>query len=101
MKIDNDSKVSLIDYLIRTKNTTGSEEASVKNRKEEKGITDRVELTRDAEFRRLKDIVKKAPSVREEKIATVKEAVEAKTYNIKGELVAKSLLKDHILETIL
>jgi len=39
--------------------------------------------------------------VREEKVENLRQAVQAGTYNIKGELVAKSLLKSHLLDEIL
>jgi len=102
MKVNNnDNKINLIDYLIKSKNITNKEDISVQNKREEKDIKDKIELTRKAEFKRLKEMVKQASSVREDRVESVKEAIETKTYNVNGQLVAKSLLKDHILETIL
>lgn len=98
MKIENDGKINLIEQLIGTKKTV-AEEGRIREKKEE--IRDRVEISNQQEIRRLKKMVEEIPSVREERIERIKEAIEAKTYNVKGELVARSLLKAHLFEVIL
>jgi anti-sigma28 factor (negative regulator of flagellin synthesis) len=39
--------------------------------------------------------------MRQEKMESIREAIQTETYNVKGELVAKSLLKNHLLDQIL
>jgi anti-sigma28 factor (negative regulator of flagellin synthesis) len=45
--------------------------------------------------------VKAIPDVRQDKVDQIRQAIKSETYNVKGELVAKSILKSNILDTIL
>ena len=101
MKIDNEVKSSLLESLIKSKNIRTSQEADIQKNKGW-GISDRVELSaRKDEINRIKEQVKAAPVIRQEKMESIREAIQAETYNIKGELVAKSILKNHLLDQIL
>jgi negative regulator of flagellin synthesis FlgM len=101
MKINNETKTSLLESLIKSKNIKTSQEADVQ-KKQSGGIADRVELSASKdEINRIKEKVKAAPIIRQEKVDIVREAIQTETYNIKGELVAKNILKDHLLDQIL
>ena len=101
MKINNEVKNSLLESLTKSKNIQTSQEADVQ-KKQSGGIADRVELSgsRD-EINRIKEKVRTVPIVRQEKVDSIREAIQTETYNVKGELVAKSILKDHLLDQIL
>jgi flagellar biosynthesis anti-sigma factor FlgM len=101
MKIDHEVKSSLLESLIKSKNIKTSQETDVQ-KKQSGGMADRVELsTRKDEINRIKEKVKAAPIMRQEKMDNIRQAIETETYNIKGELVAKSILKNHLLDQIL
>jgi flagellar biosynthesis anti-sigma factor FlgM len=101
MKIDNEVKSSLLESLIKSKNIKTSQESDIQ-KKQSGGMADRVELSaRKDEINRIKEKVKAAPVMRQEKMNNIREAIQAETYNIKGELVAKSILKNHLLDQIL
>lgn len=101
MKINNEVKNSLLESLTKSKNIQTSQEPDVQ-RKQGGGIADKVELSgsRD-EINRIKEKVKVAPIIRQEKVDSIREAIQTETYNVKGELVAKSILKNHLLDQIL
>ena len=101
MNIDNEVKSSLLESLIKSKNIKTSQESDIQ-KKQSGGMADRVELSaRKDEINRIKEKVKAAPVMRQEKMDNIREAIQAETYNIKGELVAKSILKNHLLDQIL
>lgn len=101
MKIDNEVKSNLLESLIKSKNIRTSQEADIQ-KNQGGGISDRVELSaRKDEINRIKEKVKAAPVIRQEKMESIREAIQAETYNVKGELVAKSILKNHLLDQIL
>jgi negative regulator of flagellin synthesis FlgM len=101
MKIDNEVKSSLLESLIKSKNIKTSQETDIQ-KKQSGGMADRVELSvRKDEINRIKEKVKAAPIIRQEKMDSIREAIETETYNVKGELVAKSILKNHLLDQIL
>lgn len=101
MKIDNEVKPSLLESLIKSKNIKTSQESDIQ-KKQSGGIADRVELSaRKDEINRIKEKIKTAPIMRQEKMESIREAIQTETYNVKGELVAKSILKNHLLDQIL
>lgn len=101
MKINNEVKNSLLESLTKSKNIQTSQEADVQ-KKQSGGIADRVELSASKdEINRIKEKVRTVPIVRQEKVDSVREAIQTETYNVKGELVAKSILKNHLLDQIL
>ncbi|OPY80771.1 MAG: Anti-sigma-28 factor, FlgM [Syntrophorhabdus sp. PtaU1.Bin153] len=101
MKVVNDSKPTLIENLIKSNNIKASQRTDVQGIKNG-DMADKVELTgtRD-EINRIREKINAAPVVREEKVESLRQAVQTGTYNIKGELVAKSILKSHLLDEIL
>jgi negative regulator of flagellin synthesis FlgM len=101
MKIDNEVKPSLLESLIKSKSVKTSQESDIQ-KKQSGGIADRVELSaRKDEINRIKEKIKTAPIMRQEKMESIREAIQTETYNVKGELVAKSILKNHLLDQIL
>ena len=101
MKIDNEVKSSLLESLIKSKNIKTSQETDIQ-KKQSGGMADRVELSvRKDEINRIKEKVKAASIIRQEKMDSIRETIETETYNVKGELVAKSILKNHLLDQIL
>ena len=101
MKINNEVKNSLLESLTKSKNIQTSQEADVQ-KKQSGGIADRVELSASKdEINRIKEKVRIVPIVRQEKVDSIREAIQTETYNVKGELVAKSILKNHLLDQIL
>ena len=101
MKINNEVKNNLLEGLAKSKNVKNSQEVDVQ-RGQSGGVSDKVELSgkRD-EINRIKEKIKAEPIVRQEKVERIREAIQTETYNIKGELVAKSILKNHLLDQIL
>lgn len=101
MKIENGGKVQVLDHLVKSANTKSPKQGAV-GQKDNQQIVDKVELsTRKAEIDKLKERVKAAPATRQEKIDTIKQAIENGTYNVKGEDVARSILKNQLLDEAL
>lgn len=101
MKIENDKKTALLDNLVRSSQLKSSKDKGIEGQAST-NTTDKVELSgRKEEIQRIKDMVKATPVVREDKVDQVRAAIQAETYNIKGELVARSMLKSQFLDEIL
>jgi len=101
MKIDNDPKTSILESLVKP-NQVKSAKDSAAGTKVSGDTTDKVELSsRQEEIARLTERVKAAPDVRQEKVDQVKGAVASETYNVKGQLVARSILKSQLLDQVL
>lgn len=101
MKIDNDPKTGMLDSLLRPSQVKSAKDTGTEA-KVNGDTTDKVELSsRQEEIARLKERVKAAPDVRQEKVDQVKGAIANETYNVKGELVARSILKSQLLDQVL
>ena len=101
MKIDNDPKTNILESLIRP-NQVKSAKDSGTEAKVSGDTTDKVELSaRQEEIARLTERVKAAPDVRQDKVDQVKGAIESGTYNVKGQMVAGSILKSQLLDQVL
>ncbi len=100
MKIENNGKVQVLDHLVKSANAKSQKQGSVTQKDGQQSI-DKVEISgRKAEIDKLKEQVKAAPAIRQEKIDAIKQAIENKTYNVKGEDIARSMLKSQILDEI-
>jgi len=100
MKIGNDKKTNLLD-LMQAGQIKHQKDPGVEKKRAEDSL-DKVELSinkRDIE--KIKERVKAVPAVDQEKINAVKDAIRNETYNIRGELVAKSIIKNNLLDEIL
>ncbi|MDW8002884.1 MAG: hypothetical protein RMJ39_09555, partial [Deltaproteobacteria bacterium] len=90
MKVNDRNIISLIDSIFRTpdvKRQTGHRGVGSEN------LEDRVELLRQKVFDDLKKRALEGPEVRQEKVLETKALIETKTYNMKGEIVAKAILR--------
>jgi negative regulator of flagellin synthesis FlgM len=102
MKIENDKKTALLDNLVKSNQLKSSKDSKRIDGQASGNITDKVELSgRKEEIQRIKDMVKAAPAVREDKVDQVRTAIQTGTYNVKGKLVAQSMLKSQLLDEIL
>jgi flagellar biosynthesis anti-sigma factor FlgM len=101
MKVGNDKQPGMLEGLLRSNQLKASKEKGLEG-KVEQNTTDKVELSsRKEEIQRLTDRVKAAPDVRQDKVDRIADAIKTETYNIKGELVARSILKSQLLDQIL
>ncbi len=101
MKIENDNKTNLLDSLVRATQSKPQKEQAAEKRNSNSTF-DKVELSsRRQEINALKERVKAEPAVRQDKVDAIREAIKNDTYNIKGELVAKSILKSQLLDELL
>jgi negative regulator of flagellin synthesis FlgM len=105
MKIDQDKQLHLADSLIKSSSVKTKNDAAktaTNTADGSAGVSDKVELSGwKAEVSRLKEKVKALPDVNEEKVAKMRQALQSDTYNVKGELVARSMLKSQLLDEIL
>ena len=101
MKISNDKQVGVLDTLVRSTNNKPLKETAGDGRVSRE-VSDKVELSsRKQEIKSINDRVNATPVVRQDKVDQIKSEIKAETYNVKGELVAKSLLKSALLDEIL
>jgi flagellar biosynthesis anti-sigma factor FlgM len=101
MKIENDNKTNLLDSLVRATQSKPQKEQAAERRNSESTF-DKVELSsRKQEISALKERVKAETGVRQDKVDAMREAIKNETYNIKGELVARSILKSTLLDELL
>ncbi|MCX5815070.1 MAG: flagellar biosynthesis anti-sigma factor FlgM [Proteobacteria bacterium] len=101
MKITSNKQNNVPDTLLKSVDNKPLKE-SVSDLRGNKNITDRVELSSKKQtIEKLTEKVKAIPVIRQEKVDQIKEAIKAETYNVKGELVARSILKSSILDAIL
>ena len=101
MKIVNDKKTNFLDSLVRAAQSKPQKEQAAERRNSDSTL-DKVELfTKKQEINALKERVKAEPAVRQERVDAIREAIRNETYNIKSELVARSILKSHLLDELL
>lgn len=103
MKIQNGNKTDLLDTLTKAQQVKPQKDPSIDQKRGEGiGYSDKVEISsRKQEIDGLAAKAKAQPAVREEKVATLKQAIDEGTYNARGEIVAGSILKSNILDEIL
>ncbi len=102
MKIENSNKVQVLDHLVKSANAKSPKQGNVGQKDNVQEYADKVELSgRKAEIDQLKDKIKAAPATRQEKIDAIKQALENNTYNVKGEDIARSILKNQVLDEAL
>ncbi len=101
MKIANDNKAGLLDGLARSTTQAKTQNQPTVDQKGSAG-GDRVELSsKKQEINEVKDRVKAQSAVRQDKVDTIREAIQNQTYNVKGELVARSMMKSQLLDQLL
>lgn len=101
MKIENTGNIHILDTLVKTGNAEPQKGSSAKAGNGQ-AVVDKVEISgaRD-EIERLKGKIGALPATREEKIASVREAIESGTYKVDAKAVAKAMLKSHLLDEAL
>lgn len=101
MKIQNDNTTSVLDSLARS-NQAKSSKDSVADGKVGGSGSDKVELSsRTEEVQKLTAKAMAAPDVRQDKVDRITESLANQTYNVKGEMVARSILKSQLLDQVL
>ncbi len=101
MKIENSGKVHVLDHLVKSANAQ-SPKTGAAQKEGGQQVVDKVELSnRKNEIDSLKEKVKAAPATRQDKIDAIKEAIANGTYEVKGEDIARSMLKSQILDELL
>jgi flagellar biosynthesis anti-sigma factor FlgM len=101
MKIDKDKQLQLLDSLSKSSSLKSKKDTQVAARTTG-GTQDKVELSVwKQEVSRLVEKAKAMPDVNEEKVAQIQQELATQTYNPRGELVARSLLKGQFLDEIL
>ena len=101
MKISGDKPYVLPTYLKKPEEE--NKVSPEKNRPKDSPGADRVEIStkaREREIKAIRELVESAPDVREEKVTALKTAVEEGTYRVKGEEVAKKMIKESIDEFV-
>jgi flagellar biosynthesis anti-sigma factor FlgM len=103
MKIQNDGTTGLLDTLTKTGQVKSSKDTGTDATTTETTTdTDTVELSsRKAEVEKLTARAMAAPDVRQDKVDKVSAAIANQTYNVKGELVARSMMKSQLLDEVL
>ncbi len=101
MKIANDSQIVLLNNLTKPSSIKGGSDTQGSSQNVA-GTGDKVELSgwKD-QVNSLKERVKALPDVNEDKVASVKQAIDSGTYNAKGVLVARSMMKSQLLDETL
>ena len=101
MKIDNDKQLNLIDNLTRTPSQNLKEQPGVAKR-EGKAYEDNVEISsKKAKVEEVKESAKAIPTVRTDVVEKLRDAIKSETYNVKGEMIAKGIIKSQILDQIM
>ncbi|HEX2964352.1 MAG TPA: flagellar biosynthesis anti-sigma factor FlgM [Syntrophorhabdaceae bacterium] len=100
MKIDNGNKTNLLDSLLKSGQTKPQNQPT-DNRTMDNGF-DKVELSsRKPEINSIKERVKAETGIRQDKVDAMREAIQNQTYNVRGELVARDIMKSQLLDELL
>jgi flagellar biosynthesis anti-sigma factor FlgM len=101
VRIDKDSQIRLLENLSKSSTAKAKNDADAAAAQKTKNVTDKVELSSmKEEVNRLKEKAKAVPDVRPEKVAEMQQALQNNTYNPKGELVARKIIQNHLLDEI-
>jgi negative regulator of flagellin synthesis FlgM len=102
MKIDNnDNQVVLLSNLSKPSSVKAGNDTQTGSQKTV-DTQDKVELSAwKDEVSSLKGTMQTIPATNTDKVAQVKAAIDAGTYNVKGQVVARSMLKSSLLDEIL
>ena len=101
MKITNDKQTGAVNTLLKTVGNKNAKE-QLSDVRGGKDVIDKVELSSNKKMvETIVEKVKALPEIRQDKVEQIRQAIKSETYNVKGELIAKSILKSNILDTIL
>jgi hypothetical protein len=105
MKIDKNNNLQLLDNVAKPAASQKTKETQTETQKASGTTTDKVELSSwKQEVGGLTEKAKSISDIREDKVARAQELLKtdpSQIYNGKGEMVARRLLQDHILNEIL
>ncbi len=101
MKITNTNQPNALETIVKSVENKPAK-GTASHGKTTGETVDKIELSKKSqEVEKLVQKTKAIPEVRQDKVEKIREAIKSETYNVKGELIAKSLLKSNILDTIL
>jgi len=101
VKITNDKQTGAVNTLLKTVGNKNAKE-QLSDVRGGKDVIDKVELSSNKKMvETIVEKVKALPEIRQDKVEQIRQAIKSETYNVKGELIAKSILKSNILDTIL
>jgi len=99
---DKNALVELTSYLRGTENAVQRQDVNVNVKEASKAASDRVDISnRSKEIQKAREAVEAVPEVRENKVNEIRKSVEEGTYNIKGEAIAKGIIKRSLIDTVL
>ena len=100
MRIDKDLKTNSLNAAAKSAQTKSPKETAVE--KQNMDVSDKVELSgKNIDISMLVAKVNAASSIRQDKVNSIKEAIQNGTYNVEGKLIARGLLKDNLLNEML
>jgi negative regulator of flagellin synthesis FlgM len=101
MKIDKNVKTDQINTTSGSLRTKSPKE-TVTDAKQNINVNDKVELSvKKIDIAKLIAKANSTPSIRQDKVDSIKEAIQNGSYKIKGDLTAKAILKHSLLDEIL
>jgi negative regulator of flagellin synthesis FlgM len=101
MKIDKNLKTNQINTTSGTVQAKSPKETATAA-KQNIDVSDKVELSsKKIDIAKLIAKANSAPSIRQDKVDSIKEAIQNGSYKVKGDLVAKAILKHSLLDEIL
>jgi negative regulator of flagellin synthesis FlgM len=101
MKIDANIKTNLSGGLLDSTQTKSQKTKTVDTQKQAE-IFDKVELSsKKIDAGQLIEKINATPGIRQDKVDAIREAISNGTYTIRGDLVAKSILKNSLLDEII
>ena len=103
MKISDDkSTQDLTNYIRKTLDQRKVVHLEANNFRNKSISEERVELSRKAsDINRIREIVRKTPDIRGEKVALLREKIASGNYNVSGQEIADKMLREHLLEDTL
>ena len=103
MKISDDKPTQdLTNYIRKTLAQRKVIHLEANNFKNKSISEERVELSRKAsDLNRIKEIVRKTPDIRGEKVAFFREKIASGSYHVSGQEIADKMLREHLLEDTL
>jgi negative regulator of flagellin synthesis FlgM len=101
VRIDKDVKANLLDAPAKSARTKSPKETAAAEQ-QNANASDKVELSgKKIDMAKLIAKVNAAPSIREDKVNKIREAIQNGTYNVKSDLIAKAVIKDNLMDEIL
>jgi negative regulator of flagellin synthesis FlgM len=100
MRIDKDVKTNSLNETARSAQAKLPKENTVE--KKNLHASDKVELSgKNIDIAKIISKVNALPSIRQDKVDNIRDAIQNGTYNVEGKLIAKDLLKSTLLDEIL